>query len=313
MYKLKLNSILADENNEKFFGNGPLYLLEGVKKYGSLSASAKAMNMSYSKASKIIKHSEEVLGFKLLESHSGGNKGGSSQLTDKGNIFLNLYREYAGNNKIHGDIHLDDLIIPDNFNRIRIIILASGQGKRFRDNKLLYPLNGKPVIEYILTTLLPLKDICIISTIHKEIADMGEVLGYKTALHKEEKLSDSIRYGISEIETPCTTMFVQGDQPLLTLTSVMNLIKESLKDPDRFYKLGYGDKKAAPTVFPERYFEELRQLEGEQGGSAVVKRHNDTEMVTVQVLFPWEIWDIDEQDDLHYFEDMTGYLGKEVK
>ena len=87
MYRLKMNSILTDEKDEKFFGNGPLYLLEGVREYGSLSASAKAMNMSYSKAFKLIKRSEEALGFKLLESVSGGKDGGSSVLSSKGEMF----------------------------------------------------------------------------------------------------------------------------------------------------------------------------------------------------------------------------------
>lgn len=311
MFHLKINSVLTDENNEKFFGNGPLSLLLGVKEHGSLAASAKAMDMSYSKAVKLIRHSEEALGFPLLESHSGGKHGGSSSLSEKGEIFLSLYQDFTAGNRMYGKQHLDNLIIPESTENIRIIILASGQGKRFGENKLLYPFRGKPLISSLLNTLHPLKDICIVSTIHKEVKDIAEEMGYACSYHESELRSDSIKAAMDIIPVECATMFVQADQPLLTLTSVIKLIKAFEAEPDRFYKLSYENKKAAPTVFPQSCFGELKQLSGEEGGSAVVKKHPEIPVIGVEANFPWEIWDADQKEDLIRMEDIAQYLGKE--
>ncbi|MBQ6477781.1 MAG: NTP transferase domain-containing protein [Erysipelotrichaceae bacterium] len=311
MYKLKINSILTDENDEKFFGNGPLYLLEGVRKYGSLSATAKAMNMSYSKAFRLIRRSEEALGFKLLESVSGGVKGGSSALSEKGLLFLSSYREYALANRIYGNTHLDDLFpceIPDD---AALILLASGKGKRFEENKLLYRLNGKPLISYLLDTLLPIKDSCIVSTIHEEVKQIGEKQGYRIAMHQDGSLSASIRDGLSLIKKDCAMIFVQADQPLLSLTSILRLIKAHRKDPGTVYRLSYDDKQASPILFPPQYYPELMKLKGEEGGSTLFKKDPKIVIGKTEALLPWELWDLDKKEELHYFEDMIRFLRKE--
>ncbi len=308
MIKVKINSVLTDENDEKFFGNGPLYLLEGVKEKGSLSASAKAMGMSYSKANRLIRNSEEALGFKLLESVSGGKNGGSSSLSEKGEIFLKLYKEYSLSNRLYGESHLDRLLLPQSIGEVRFIILASGKGRRFEGNKLLHEVNGRPLIAYILKTLHPIREYCILSTIHEEIALLGEEMGYPVALHREEALSDSIRAGLCSIVSPCAVMFLQADQPLLCLSSVLSLMRAFEQDPEKIYKLSYGGKKASPTLFPKKYFEALKELKGEEGGSMVIRRDPEASVAEVEALFPWEIWDVDEKKDLEYIEDMITYL-----
>ncbi len=313
MFTLKLNSVLVDEDGEKFFGSGPMRLLEGVKRYGSLSASAKAMGMSYSKAYRLISHAEKALGFPLLESHSGGKSGGASFLSQKAEIFLRLYKEYAADNTAFGRRHLDRLVIDEDLQGLKIIVLASGKGVRFEENKLLYELKGRKLVSYILETLSVLKEHCIVSTIHEEVKQIAESLGYETAMHEDESLSASIREGLKKIASPCATMFVQADQPLVTLSSILSLADAWRNDKESFYKLSYHGEAGAPTVFPEAYFEGLKQLKGESGGSALIKKHPETKMQKVEALFPWELWDVDTKEDLKYFEDMIGYLEKEAQ
>lgn len=49
------------------------------------------MNISSSKGWKILKESEEVLGFSLTESKIGGIGGGGTQLTEEGKSFYENY------------------------------------------------------------------------------------------------------------------------------------------------------------------------------------------------------------------------------
>lgn len=76
---------------EKSFGPGPMRLLEGVKRTGSLQKAASEMGMAYSKAWKLIRSLEEEWGFQLLIRQTGGSKGGGSSLTEAAKELLNRY------------------------------------------------------------------------------------------------------------------------------------------------------------------------------------------------------------------------------
>ena len=86
--------IFVDDNNEKFFGEGPYRLLRGVEKSGSLRATAMEMGMSYTKALKLVTKAEEELGFKFLDRVVGGKAGGGSVLTAEGKSWLDRYEAY---------------------------------------------------------------------------------------------------------------------------------------------------------------------------------------------------------------------------
>ncbi|MBE6570486.1 MAG: LysR family transcriptional regulator [Ruminococcaceae bacterium] len=85
---------IVDENGEKFFGEGPARLLRAVEDTGSLRSAALSMQMSYSKAHKIISHAEEVLGFPLTYCEVGGKHGGGSRITAEGKEWLEKYEEF---------------------------------------------------------------------------------------------------------------------------------------------------------------------------------------------------------------------------
>lgn len=82
-----------ETNGEVLFGEGRRRLLELVESTGSLNKAAKAMKMSYRAAWGKIKETEERLGYKLLESKTGGLAGGGSKLTPKGSALLKAFRD----------------------------------------------------------------------------------------------------------------------------------------------------------------------------------------------------------------------------
>ena len=86
--------VFLDDQNEKFFGEGPARLLRGVEAAGSLRASAMAMGMAYTKALKLMKNAETALGFSLISRVVGGKSGGGSTLTEEGRNFLQRYELY---------------------------------------------------------------------------------------------------------------------------------------------------------------------------------------------------------------------------
>ena len=80
--------------NRRFFGPGIAQLMEVVQQCGSLRQATLLMDMSYSKAWKIIRNAEENLGFRLFETSKGGFDRGGAVLTEEGKRFLNSYRRY---------------------------------------------------------------------------------------------------------------------------------------------------------------------------------------------------------------------------
>ena len=78
-------------SDRTFWGPGVAQLLHQVAACCSLRAAAQSMDMSSSKAWKIIHDAEQALGFPLVESISGGVRGGGSRLTKQGEYILSAY------------------------------------------------------------------------------------------------------------------------------------------------------------------------------------------------------------------------------
>ncbi|WP_457633317.1 winged helix-turn-helix domain-containing protein, partial [Oceanithermus desulfurans] len=74
---------LETETGEYLMGPRTLRLLEAVHASGSLKAGARAAGFSYRAAWARVRRVEAALGFKLIESHSGGEGGGRSRLTPR--------------------------------------------------------------------------------------------------------------------------------------------------------------------------------------------------------------------------------------
>lgn len=89
---LSLGLTLRLYQGEKSFGPGPMALLEGVRRTGSLHQAAAQMGMAYSKAWKLMGQLETRWGFPLLVRQSGGSRGGGSALTREGEDLLRRYQ-----------------------------------------------------------------------------------------------------------------------------------------------------------------------------------------------------------------------------
>ena len=102
-------SVYLYQDEERFFGEGPCRLLHGIDKTGSLRSAALEMNLSYSKALRMVKRAQDILGFPLTETNIGGKGGGGSVLTEEAKQFLvkyERYREecYEANRRIYSEI-----------------------------------------------------------------------------------------------------------------------------------------------------------------------------------------------------------------
>lgn len=92
--KIHLKLSVLNDQGLPFMGRGPVQLLQGIERLGSINQAAKEMNMSYVKAWKIIKRMAASLGGKILKTEIGGKDYGGSKLTPLATKFLDFYTAY---------------------------------------------------------------------------------------------------------------------------------------------------------------------------------------------------------------------------
>lgn len=86
-YVLRINL----QSEKSFWDPGLARLLHQINALSSMRAAAQSMGMSYTKAWRIIRRAEQELSFALVESSTGGERGGGSRLTEKAQKLLRAY------------------------------------------------------------------------------------------------------------------------------------------------------------------------------------------------------------------------------
>ena len=85
-------SIRIDFGPDLRVGPGKIALLEQISTLGSISAGGRAMDMSYRRAWELIEELNTIFGKPVVESRSGGKKGGGATLTPLGLALITRYR-----------------------------------------------------------------------------------------------------------------------------------------------------------------------------------------------------------------------------
>jgi molybdate transport system regulatory protein len=91
--KLLLPRLRVMWGNDIAMGPGKVELLRHIQNSGSILKAAKAMNMSYMRAWKLLKTMENCFKHPLVTKSRGGRGGGNAQLTPAGEKALALYEK----------------------------------------------------------------------------------------------------------------------------------------------------------------------------------------------------------------------------
>ncbi|MCD6489261.1 MAG: LysR family transcriptional regulator [Thermodesulfobacterium sp.] len=91
-FRLK-GKIWIEGEGSTFFGMGRAELLEKIKKYGSISKAARAMNISYKKAWDLIESMNRQAKNPLVITKVGGKGGGGAKLTPEGEEILRQFKK----------------------------------------------------------------------------------------------------------------------------------------------------------------------------------------------------------------------------
>lgn len=279
--------VFTDDNGIKFFGEGPLRLLRGVERTGSLRSAAAEMEMAYSKASKLLKQAEANLGFALTARSTGGKDGGGSVLTPEGKHWLRQYEAYRD-----ACVKANQSLYRQFFPSTGCVIMASGLGKRFGGNKLMADFYGKPMIQKALDATEGLFSRRVVVTRHESVAELCRQQNVEVVLHDLPNRNDTVRLGLEALGDVDCCMFLPGDQPLLRRETVEKLLETWKAEPDSILRPVCEDTEGSPVLFPVWAFPELKSLPEGKGGGFVIRNHPDA-VCRVSVANPFELADAD--------------------
>lgn len=158
------------------------------------------------------------------------------------------------------------------------VVLAAGSARRFGGNKLTATVEGTALICLALSAV-PAERFSRVAVVtqYPEIRKLAKEFSFTPVWNDtpEAGVSRSISLGLAAIGNCPGALFLVADQPLLRRESVDALVTLWQERPEGIAALGHGGVRGNPCLFPARLFPELLALQGDRGGAAVIRRHED--------------------------------------
>lgn len=188
------------------------------------------------------------------------------------------------------DVFLVDLDKP--FGSTGCVIMASGQSKRFGENKLMTDFLGQPLLSHVLDATENVFAKRVVVTRHEAVAALCQKRGIPVVLHDRPHRNDTVRLGLQAVGAVEQCLFCPGDQPLLSGDTVRSLLLCAANLPDRIWRPRCGTVPGAPVLFPHWTFPELLDLPEGKGGGVLIKKYPE-KVLHLEVENPWELADAD--------------------
>lgn len=182
--------------------------------------------------------------------------------------------------------------------RTALVLLAAGDSRRFKGNKLLSLFEGKTMYRHIVDQAETLPGLFfrkIIVTQYPEIGEDLEKLGYEVVENHESILgiSHSIQLALAALgDTADAACFAVCDQPWLTAKTIEGLIDGWKRSGRGLGCLAHNGELGNPSVFSSPYFTELAALTGDRGGKRILRSHLE-DVYLFEVENEQELRDID--------------------
>jgi molybdenum cofactor cytidylyltransferase len=192
--------------------------------------------------------------------------------------------------------------------RLGCVLMASGHATRFGSDKLLYPLNGKPLAAHVMDALSGGLFICTaVVTRSPEIEALAKARNLTTVMNPDrtDDLAVTIRLGLGAMPPGLDgCLFAVCDQPGLRTNSLEKMGAAFAADPHAAVILCFSGRRGNPVIFPSALFEELLALTPRQTGRQVLQSHPQR-LLFVEAQDESELLDIDTLEDLSRFTKLT--------
>lgn len=179
--------------------------------------------------------------------------------------------------------------------RIGCVLMAAGNSLRFGSNKLLAEYGDTTFIGHALA-IVPKERIYATAVVsqYPEILALARAQGFCAVKNArpEAGQSLSIRLGMEALPEAEALMFLVADQPFLKRESLAGEIDFFLENPAHIVAMGFLGQRGNPAIFPNAYFPALYSLEGDEGGSRIIRAH-EAALRLYEIRDARELYDVD--------------------
>ncbi len=177
---------------------------------------------------------------------------------------------------------------------IGCLIMAAGNASRFGENKLFAQYRGKTLLELALMAVPQglFSRVTVVSQYDRALR-LAELYGFDAIENREPALgvSHTIFLGTAAMQDLDAILYMVADQPLLQPASVCAVAERWMREPQCIIGAAHNGVRGNPCIFPKAFFPELMQLEGDRGGSRVIRAHED--VLHLVEIPPEELYDCD--------------------
>ena len=167
------------------------------------------------------------------------------------------------------------------------VVLAAGSSTRMGKNKLLFDLDGEPVVRRAVhrAATAGLDPVIVVLGYEAELV-RRELDGLDPPCHivvnsdYELGINSSLKTGIAALPATAVAVVVMlADMPLVTAEMIATLVTRYRSSDAPLVISDYEGVNAPPMLYDRVLFEELRVMEGEGCGRQVVRRHRTSAVV----------------------------------
>ena len=191
------------------------------------------------------------------------------------------------------------------------IILAAGVSQRFGQPKLLAPLKGKPMIEWVLDSCLQSKLQHILLVLGHRHRAILQALG-QTPHHPRLSITINPRYREGQSTSLCaglaaaerrfnSVMFVLADQPIVTAELIDTLLEKFWESSREMCVPVCKGRRGNPALFSRRVYKRILALQGDIGARKIIEANPD-QVLEVEIDNPLCFFDVDTLADLQALE-----------
>ncbi|NLF13987.1 MAG: nucleotidyltransferase family protein [Anaerolineaceae bacterium] len=162
---------------------------------------------------------------------------------------------------------------------VAAVLLAAGGSRRMGQTKQLLPIDGQPMVRRVAQTVCQAGLAQVVAVVGAEgegvaraLADLDLEIVHNQAWQRG--MSTSVRAGIEALRPEIeAALLVLADQPGLTLDALKALVEAYRATRAPIVAPYYQGRRGNPVLFARSLFADLGQVEGDQGGRALLVRY----------------------------------------
>jgi molybdenum cofactor cytidylyltransferase len=182
---------------------------------------------------------------------------------------------------------------------LHAVVLAAGASRRFAGIKALAPIDGKPMLQWVIDALSSagVDGLSIVLGAYAaEISAGIDPRGASLVRHEDwtEGLAASLRAGLASVQSADAGLLIAlADQPDIGIDDYRRLIAAWRAAPDKAAAAAYAHTRGAPCIVPAAVRPALLHLHGDQGARVLLRTLTDV----IEVPMDSAARDVDTRDE----------------